>query len=198
MATTGPTIFLARHGETEWSLTGRHTGHTDLPLTAQGEENARLLGRRLARFNFRNVLTSPLERARQTCELAGFAHAAQVDDDLLEWDYGAYEGLTLAQIRAKRPDWVLFKDGCPDGEGIEDVRRRADRLVERLRAWNDNVLIFSSGHFLRALAIRWCDLPLLAARRLSLRTASLSMLGYDHNLDEPTIRLWNDVAHLDA
>ncbi len=189
-------IYLARHGETAWSLSGQHTGLTDLPLTANGEKNAILLGARLKGLNVARVVTSPLVRARQTCELAGFGAAAQVDADLVEWDYGQYEGRKSSEILAERPGWDLFRDGCPGGETPEAIGARADRVVERLRTTAGNVLVFSSGHFLRVLAGRWTRMPLDGGRYLMLGTASLSMLGYENDAAKPVIRLWNDMAHL--
>jgi broad specificity phosphatase PhoE len=187
-----PIVCLARHGETAWSITGQHTGLTDLPLTEQGERNARRLGPRLNREIFGRVFTSPLKRATRTCELAGFGPAAEVDRLLIEWNYGNYEGRTSAEIRRERPDWELFRDGCPGGEAPDDVSRRADRLVERARAGGDNVLLFSSGHFLRVLAARWLNCEASLGKRLLLSTASLSVLGYEHDRLHPAIRLWND------
>jgi probable phosphoglycerate mutase len=189
-------IYLARHGETAWSLSGQHTGSTDLPLTARGEENARRLGERLHGQQFAKVFTSPLRRARRTCELAGFGAVAAIDPDLVEWNYGEYEGLTTAQILAKRPDWQLFRDGCPGGESPDQAAARADRVVGRLRSLQGDVLLFSSGHFLRMLATRWLGLPGGDGRCFLLSTASLSILGYEHNASEPAIRLWNDTSHL--
>ena len=189
-------IYLARHGETAWSLCGQHTGSTDLPLTARGEENARRLGERLQGQQFAKVFTSPLRRARRTCELAGFGAVAAIDPDLVEWNYGEYEGLTTAQILAKRPGWQLFRDGCPGGESPDQAAARADRVVGRLRTLQGDVLLFSSGHFLRMLATRWLGLPAAAGRCFLLSTASLSILGYEHNASEPAIRLWNDTSHL--
>jgi broad specificity phosphatase PhoE len=187
-----PVICLARHGETAWSLSGQHTGRTDLPLTERGERNARALGERLRGLTFAKVYTSPLQRAARTCELAGFGSAAEIDSDLVEWDYGQYEGRRTAEIHPERPDWQLFRDGCPGGESPDQVGARADRVVGRVRAIKDDVLIFSSGHFLRVLAARWLGLDAAAGRYLLLGTASLSALGYEHNLAEPAIRLWND------
>jgi broad specificity phosphatase PhoE len=191
-----PVIYLARHGETAWSLTGQHTGLTDLPLTELGERNARRLGDRLSGLTFGTVFTSPLSRARQTCELAGFGHLAEVVSDLVEWDYGEYEGRRTAEIRAERPDWQLFRDGCPGGESPQQVATRADRVVNRLRGLPGDVLLFSSGHFLRVLAARWVGIETFDARSLMLSTASLSALGYEHSLDQPAIRLWNETHHL--
>jgi len=185
-------IYLARHGETAWSITGQHTGLTDLPLTERGERNARRLGERLAGLVFAKVLTSPLQRAVRTCELAGFAAAAEVDRDLIEWNYGNYEGLRTPEIRAKRPGWQLFRDGCPNGESPQEVAARADRVVNRVRVVKGNVLIFSSGHFLRVLAARWLGLEPFAGKLFMLDTASLSALSYEHDLSSPAIRFWND------
>src|SRR5213082_3903106 len=153
-----PTLYLARHGETAWSLSGQHTGLTDLPLTERGERNARRLRERLAGLTFAKVFTSPLQRATRTCELAGFAAAAEVDRDLVEWNYGDYEGLRTAEIHDKRPEWQLFRDGCPGGESPDQVGARADRVLSRVRAVGADVLFFSSGHFLRVLAARWLGL----------------------------------------
>jgi broad specificity phosphatase PhoE len=191
-----PVIYLARHGETAWSLTGQHTGLTDLPLTERGEQNARALRQRLMGLNFRKVFTSPLQRAARTCELAGFGAVAEVDRDLLEWDYGQYEGRRTDEIHAERPDWQLFRDGCPGGESPEDVGARADRVLTRVRAVLGDVLIFSSGHFLRVLAARWLGLEPSAGKYLLLSTASVSALGYEHTLSLPVIRLWNDTRHV--
>ncbi len=191
-----PKIYLARHGETEWSLTGQHTGVTDIPLTENGERNARHLGARLRDKHFVQVLTSPLQRARRTCELAGFGAQAQVDADLVEWNYGAYEGKRTADIHQERPDWFLFRDGCPGGETPDAIGARADRVVARLRALKGDVLIFSHGHFLRVLGARWLGKPASDGRFLLLSTAALSILGYEHNLDEPVLRLWNDDRHV--
>jgi len=191
-----PIVSAVRHGETEWSLSGRHTGLTDLPLTERGERHARLVGERLRPQRFAAVLTSPLVRASRTCALAGFGDVARVDADLVEWDYGEFEGIKTSEILARQPDWRLFRDGCPGGESPEDVAARADRVVERLRAAGGDVLIFSSGHMLRSLAARWLGLPIATGAQVVLGTASLSILGYDHDLTEPAIRLWNDTAHV--
>src|SRR5256886_6069615 len=169
-----PLIYIARHGETAWTLTGQHTGLTDLPLTPRGEETARCLGDRLGVLVFARVFTSPLQRARRTCALAGFGDAAEVDSELVEWNYGAYEGRTSAEIHAERPDWQLFRDGCPGGEMPDQVGARADRVVSRAREARGNVLLFSSGHFLRVLAARWLGLEPAAGRYWLLSTASLS------------------------
>lgn len=195
---TNPIIYLARHGETAWSLSGQHTGLTDLPLTARGERNASRLRQRLAGLTFAKVFTSPLQRARRTCELAGFGPVAEIDNDLLEWNYGEYEGRRTSEIRAERPNWQLFRDGCPGGESPQQVAARADRAVCRLRAVEGDVLLFSSGHFLRVLAVRWIGLELTAnARLFMLSTASLSALGYEDSLERPVIRLWNETRHVE-
>ncbi len=191
-----PAVYLARHGETAWSLTRQHTGVTDLPLTERGERNARRLGERLAGLVFAKVFASPLQRAARTCELAGFGNAAEVDRDLFEWNYGKYEGLRTSEIHAKRPDWQLFRDGCPDGELPDQVGVRADRVVSRVRAITGDVLIFSSGHFLRVLAARWLGIEPAAGRFFMLDTASVSVLGYEKSLSQPVIRLWNDTRHV--
>ena len=193
-----PIVYLARHGETAWSLTGQHTGLTDLPLTDRGERNASRLQDRLKGLTFTKVFTSPLQRARRTCELAGFGTVAEIDRDLLEWDYGEYEGRRTAEIRQGRPDWQLFRDGCPGGESPDQVAARADRAVSLVRAAAADVLLFSSGHFLRALAARWIGLELEAhASSFMLSTASLSALGYEGGLVRPVIRLWNETRHVE-
>ena len=197
MSDSLPIIYLARHGETAWSMTGQHTGLTDLPLTEHGERNARHLGDRLKGLTFARVFTSPLQRARRTCDLAGFGAVAEVDRDLVEWDYGQYEGRTSAEIRAERPDWMLFRDGCPGGESVAHVSARAGQVVSRLRAVPGDVLVFSSGHFIRVLAARWLGADELApGRHFMLTTASLSAVGYEQNLSRPVIRLWNDDRHV--
>ena len=190
-----PVIYLARHGETAWSVTGQHTGLTDLPLTERGERNAKRLGERLAGLRFAQVFTSPLQRAVRTCELAGFGAAAEVNPDLVEWNYGDYEGLRTSEIRAKRPEWELFRDGFPNGESPEQVGARADRVLSRVRAVKGDVLIFSSGHFLRVFAARWLGLEPVAGKLFMLGVASLSTLGYEHDLCQPVIRFWNDTRH---
>jgi probable phosphoglycerate mutase len=185
-----PTIYLVRHGETEWSKSGRHTGRTDLALTPDGEEEARALRSRLPATGFDLVLTSPLQRAVRTAELAGFA--ATPDPDLMEWDYGDFEGLTSAAIRARQPAWELFRDGCPGGESVEQIAQRADRIAARLKAASGKVLVFSHAHLLRVLAARWIGQPVMFARGLLLSTASVSALGFGHDrIDEPAISLWN-------
>src|SRR5215471_359805 len=190
-------IYLARHGETAWSRTGQHTGLTDLPLTEQGERNARRLEGRLKGLTFAKVFTSPLRRAMRTCELAGFGPVAEIDPDLVEWDYGDYDGRTTAEIRAERPDWSLFRDGCPGGESPRQIAARADRVTRRLRAEPENVLLFSSRHFMQALAARWIGVePIAIAESLMLSTSSLSALGYIDSLSQPAIRLWNETHYL--
>lgn len=192
-----PIVYLARHGETAWSLTGQHTGLTDLPLTERGERTARRLGDRLRELTFAKVFTSPLQRAARTCELAGFGALAEVDRDLVEWDYGQYEGRRSAEIQVERPDWQLYRDGCPGGETPQQASGRADRVVSRVRAIPGDVLLFSSGHFIRVLAARWIGLEATAnARRFLLSTASLSALGYEDDLSRPVIRLWNETRHV--
>lgn len=193
-----PVVCLARHGETAWSLSGQHTGRTDLPLTGRGERDARALGARLRGRSFAKILTSPLQRAVRTCTLAGFGAAAELDPDLVEWDYGRYEGRRTAEILAERPDWQLFRDGCPGGERPAEVGARVDRAVARIRAVEGDVLVVSSGHILRVLTARWLGLEPAAGRYFLLSTASLGTLGYEHNRCEPVVRLWNDTSHLVA
>lgn len=196
MSTPLPCVYMARHGETAWTISGQHTGLTDLPLTEHGEANARSLGKLIGEEKFARVFVSPLLRARQTCELAGFGEQAETMDDLLEWNYGAYEGKKTVDIRKERPDWQLFRDGCPGGESPADVAGRADRVVDRMRAIGDNVLLFSSGHFFRVLGARWLGQEAAFGQFLLLSTATLSILGYEHNLNEPVLRLWNDDRHV--
>jgi probable phosphoglycerate mutase len=193
-----PVVYLARHGETAWTISGQHTGLTDLPLTPVGENNAKKLGHALKGLSFARVFSSPLRRASQTCELAGFRASVEFLHDLVEWDYGKYEGRTSAEILAERPDWELFRDGCPGGESPQQVAARADRVVDLVRSVPGNVLLFSSGHFLRMLAARWVGIDIVDARSLMLSTASLSVLGYEGSLARPAIRLWNDTHHLIA
>jgi broad specificity phosphatase PhoE len=189
-------VYLARHGETAWSISGQHTGLTDLPLTPVGESNARKLRGALKGLRFTRVFSSPLRRAWRTCELAGFKASVEILHELVEWNYGEYEGRTSAEIHAKRPDWELFRDGCPSGESPEQVATRADRVVDLVRSVSGNVLLFSSGHFLRMLAARWAGIDTLGARSLMLSTASLSILGYESSIARPAVRLWNDTHHL--
>jgi probable phosphoglycerate mutase len=192
-----PLVYLARHGETDWSLTGQHTGLSDIPLTERGQRNAARLGRRLEKIAFAEVFASPLQRALHTAQLAGYATRAQIDPDLVEWNYGQYEGLRTADIHTGNPGWDLFRDGAPGGESVADVAARADRVIARLRAVAGNVLLFSSGHFLRVLGARWIALEAAAGRALMLDTAALSIVGYEHTRDHPAIRLWNDTRHVD-
>ena len=196
MSETLPIIYVARHGETAWSLLGQHTGLTDLSLTERGERNALRLRERFKGLTFAKVFTSPLQRARRTCELAGFGTVAEVDRDLLEWNYGEYEGRRSIDIHKERPDWQLFRDGCPGGELPREVGARADRVVKRVRAIDGDVLGFSSGHFLRVFASRWLGLNAAFGRYFVLSTASVSALGYEHNRSEPVIRLWDDTRHI--
>jgi broad specificity phosphatase PhoE len=190
-------VCLARHGETPWTISGQYTGLTDLPLTERGERNARRLAERLRGLSFAKVFTSPLQRAKRTCELAGFGAVAEIDRDLVEWNYGDYEGCHSADIHREHPDWELFRDGCPGGESPAQAAARADRVVNRVRAVPGNVLLFSSGHFIRVLATRWIGLEVTAnAKRFMLSTASLSAVGYEKELSRPVIRLWNDTHHV--
>jgi len=189
-------IYLIRHGETAWSLTGQHTGRTDLPLTEGGEGQARRLRGRLGAATFEHVFSSPLQRARRTAELAGFADLIVIDPQLAEWNYGDYEGRTSADIRRSRPEWDLFRDGCPGGESVSDVTERVDAIAFRLHMLAGRVLIFSSGHVLRALAARWLQAPTELGRGLALDPACVSVLGYDHGESDRVIRLWND-SHRD-
>ena len=188
---TLPQIWLVRHGETAWSLSGQHTGRTDIPLTAHGEQSAAALKPRLAAHSFAKVFTSPLTRARRTCELAGFGALAENDPDLLEWDYGQYEGRRTAEIVAERPDWKLFEDGSPGGETLAQVAARADSVVARLRALNGDALLFAHRDILRVVVARWVGLPAVEAQRFYMDPASISVLGYDHNASEPLIRRLN-------
>ena len=190
-----PVVYLARHGETAWTVSRQHTGRTDLPLTAHGELEAVRLKERLEGLAFAGVLTSPLQRAVRTCELAGFGSVAEVEPDLLEWNYGTYEGRTSAEIHAERPDWQLFRDGCPGGESPDQVGARADRVIRRVRALNGTTLLFSSGHFLRVFTARWLGLDPGAGRYFLLGTASLSAVGYEHDRSDPVIRLWDEMPN---
>jgi probable phosphoglycerate mutase len=185
-------LFLIRHGETAWSLSGQHTGRTDIPLTERGERQAQKLGERLRGVRFSAVFTSPLQRARRTCELAGLGAGAHVDEGLYEWNYGDYEGLTSQQIRAQRAGWDVFRDGCPGGESPEQMRVRVDGVLARMRALEGTVALFSHGHCLRALAVRWIELPITCGRNFGLAAGAVSLLGYEHrSLEEPAIELWN-------
>jgi broad specificity phosphatase PhoE len=193
-----PVVYIARHGNTAWTQSGQHTGLTDLPLTPDGERNAIRLGERLKGMTFAKVFTSPLQRASRTCELAGFGPQAAVDPDLVEWNYGKYEGLTSAEILKKNPNWDLFRDGVPDGESPLEIGERADRVVERVRGITGDVLLFSSGHFTRVFAARWLGLSADGARYFLLNPASLSALSYEHNLSHPVIRLWNEDGYVET
>ncbi len=191
MSSVLPQVHLVRHGETAWSLSGQHTGRTDMPLTEAGEAAARGVADRLKGLSFSAVWSSPSQRAYNTSVLAGFGAGSVKNDDLQEWDYGAYEGLTTTQILAERPGWNVFRDGCPKGESAADVGARADRIVRQLREAGGNILIFSSAHFLRVLGARWVGLPPEGGALLVLDTTSISVLGYEHDLGEPVIRKWN-------
>jgi probable phosphoglycerate mutase len=183
-------VWLVRHAETEWSLSGKHTGRTDVPLTDAGRQRARELGARLRGRRFARVLASPLERARETAALAGFGDVCQVREDLLEWDYGAYEGITTREIRRTRPEWYLWTDGVPGGETAEEVTARCDRIVEEILGVDGDVAIFAHGHVLRSLGARWVHEPVSFGGRLYLTTGSLSALGFEREVR--VIRLWND------
>ena len=188
-------LYLIRHGETEWSLSGKHTGRTDIPLTPNGEDEARELGKRLRGIAFDSVLTSPLERARQTCQLAGLDKAPEIEPDLAEWDYGDYEGRRSVDIRKERPDWNIYRDGCPLGETPTQVSDRADRLFARLRARSGNIALFSHGQFGCVLGMRWIGLAVADAQHFMLGTASLSIFAFDpHHLGVPVIALWNEIS----
>jgi len=185
-------LYFMRHGETAWSISGQHSGRADIPLTKNGEQEARQLGDRIRIFSFDHVLTSPLQRARRTCELAELSRDAKVDADLIEWDNGDYESRTHAEIVAMRPNWNIFRDGCPHGEMPEQISARADRLIQRLIKLDGNVALFSHSHFGRVLAARWIGLSLEYAQHLLLNTASLSILCYEHDrADQRAIQLWN-------
>ena len=183
-------LYFIRHGETEWSRSGRHTSRTDLPLTERGEQDARELGERLRATTFARVFSSPRQRARQTCALAALVAAAEIEADLAEWDYGEYEGKRSVEIRAARPDWNLFRDGCPGGEMPAEVSARADRVITHLRAFEGNVALFSHGHFGCVLATRWIGLPVIEGQHFHLATVSLTILGYESSqLKVPVIEL---------
>jgi broad specificity phosphatase PhoE len=182
-------IWLVRHGETAWSKSGQHTGRTDIPLTATGEQQGKALGRHLAAHRFTLVLTSPLQRARETCRLAGFADVAQVSEDLLEWDYGIYEGRTTTAVRSEQPGWSIWTTTVTQGETVEQVGRRTQRVIERADAAAGDVALFAHAHVLRILAARWIGLPAIHGRNLTLGTASLSVLGYER--ETRVIQVWN-------
>jgi broad specificity phosphatase PhoE len=189
MAASAQEVFLVRHGETEWSLNGRHTGVTDLPLTERGRAVARRLRPILADRSFALVLTSPLGRARETSELAGLAERAVIEPDLKEWNYGEYEGLTPQQIEQKRPGWQIFRDGCPGGETPAQIGVRVDRVIATARAAPGDVALFAHGHVFRVLVARWIGLPVSAGEHFLLHTATLSILG--HYRDSPAVKVWN-------
>jgi broad specificity phosphatase PhoE len=192
-----PRLFLARHGDTEWTDARRKTGRTDLPLNERGETRARQMGERLQQFSFAEVFTSPLQRASRTCVLAGFGDVAEIDSDLVEWDYGSFEGQMTAQIHKDRPGWELFRDGCPGGEMPQDVARRADRFISRVLGAEGDVLAFSSGHIIRMIAARWFGMPPRDGRFFYCRPASVGVLGFEHECkDEPIIGLWNFVRQM--
>jgi broad specificity phosphatase PhoE len=184
-----PHLFVIRHGATEWSTNGRHTGTTDLPLLPEGEEQARATGELLTGHRFALVLTSPLQRARRTCELVGLGDQAEIDDDLHELDYGDYEGITTAQIRETVPGWTVWSHPCPGGETLDQAATRVDRVIARARAADGDVAVFAHGHILRILTARWCELPPVEGRRFVLHTATLSELGWER--DDPAVILWN-------
>jgi probable phosphoglycerate mutase len=190
----GREVLLVRHGETRWSLAGRHTSRTDLELTARGREEAALTARRLDGRHFDLVLSSPLIRARETCRIAGYGDAARVRDDLTEWDYGDYEGLTTPQIRDVDPGWTLWSDGCPGGESGPGVAARVDRVIAEIRAGEGDTIVFAHGHVLRVFAARWMQMGPDAGGRLALTTAAVSVLGSEH--ETSVIWLWNDAGHL--
>jgi broad specificity phosphatase PhoE len=189
---TGRTLYIIRHGETAWSLTGQHTGATDLPLTPHGEDEARGLAPPLRDIAFSNVLTSPLLRARQTCDFAGLGAAAAIEPDLIEWNYGDYEGRRSAEIRRERPGWSIYRDGCPGGETPAAVAARADRLIDRLGQLGNCIALFSHGQFACSLAARWMDLDITQAAHLAIDTASIGIFGHSHSRPEThVIALWN-------
>jgi probable phosphoglycerate mutase len=195
MASDLPRLFLARHGDTAWTDSRQRTGRTDLPLNEHGEERARHLGERLRQFSFARVFTSPLQRASKTCALAGFGDIATVDPDLVEWDYGRFEGKLTKEVLQERPGWEMFRDGCPGGESPTDVATRADHFIARVRTVEGDVLAFSSAHTIRMIAARWLGLPPSAGRFFFCRPASVGVLGFEHNnREEPIIGLWNYVA----
>jgi broad specificity phosphatase PhoE len=190
-------IYFARHGQTEWALAGKHTGRSDIPLTPRGEREAVLLGERLRETAFTHVLTSPMQRARRTAELAGFAAVAQIEPDLFEWHYGEFEGLRTAEIHVMQPGWRLFRDGCRGGESVPEIAARADRLLEQLRRLDGSILLFAHGHILRVLAARFLELDASTGAGFYLGTAAICTLGYEHPPADPVIQLWNDRRHLD-
>lgn len=190
-----PQLVLVRHGATEWSLAGRHTGRTDLPLLEEGRRMGRTLAGPLGEWEFSAVWTSPLRRASETCGLAGYGEVARFREELQEWDYGAYEGKTGAELRAQRPGWSLWEHGVPEGESLAQVAARADALIAEARGLQSDLLLFSHGHLLRVLAARWLGLPAEGARLLALGTASISVLGWDSAGRQPLLERWNDTTH---
>jgi broad specificity phosphatase PhoE len=192
-----PRLFLLRHGNTDWSDSGKHTGRTDIPLNATGEQHARLLGERLKGERFSRVFVSPLLRVRRTCQLAGLADQGEINQDLTEWDYGDYEGLLTANVHRTRPEWNLYRDGAPNGESAEQVAARADQFIELVRPITGDVAAFSSAQIIRMIAARWLGLPPVAAKYFYTDTASVGILGYEHNRSQPVIHLWDDVGALD-
>jgi len=196
MSVSPPRIHLVRHGATEWSVSGQHTGRTDIPLTEDGRRQAKRLGVRLAREKFALVLVSPLTRARETVRLAGFGETAEVDPDLTEWDYGAYDGLTAAEIRRERPGWTPWHGGFPAGETLQQVAARADRVLARVRSVDGDVALFAHGHILRVIAARWLEQPAVEAARYYLSTGSLSVLARER--ETAVIDRWNEACHLEG
>ena len=195
MSSVLPKLYLARHGDTAWTDSHQHTGRTDIPLNERGEVHARQVGERLRGFSFVRVFTSPLQRASRTCELAGFGGPAEVDPDLIEWDYGELEGTLTSDILKRRPGWELYRDGCPGGESPEAVAMRADRFIKRVHGMSGDILAFSSGHIIRMIAARWNGLAPAAGRVFFCRPASVGVLGFEHdNREEPIIRLWNYIS----
>ncbi|MBY0528832.1 MAG: histidine phosphatase family protein [Rhabdochlamydiaceae bacterium] len=189
-------IYLIRHGETSWTLSGQHTGKTDLPLTPKGEQDALLLGKRLKGHTFEKILTSPLKRAEHTCELAGLAKHVYRDPDLVEWNYGDYEGLTTQEIHKRSPNWTIFERGAPNGESLSDVSARANKILAKIHSIHGDIALFSHGHFLRILAARWLNLPAQEGKHLLLSACSLSILSYERQT--PVLALWNDTSHLQS
>src|SRR6516225_12213555 len=195
MPSTLPKLYLARHGDTAWTDSHQHTGRTDLPLNERGEEHARQLGERLRGCSFARVFTSPLQRASKTCELTSFGVGVEVDHDLIEWDYGRFEGKLTSDVLKELPGWELNRDGCPGGEAPGDVAARADRFIARVNGITGDVLAFSSGHIIRMIAALWNGLAPAAGRVFFCRPASVGVLGFEHDSrDQPIIRLWNYVS----
>jgi probable phosphoglycerate mutase len=196
MKPRSPVLVLVRHGETEWSRSGQHTGRTDIPLLEDGRHMAVELREPLRRWDFASVWTSPLSRASETCALAGYGDVAELRTDLMEWNYGTFEGKTKGEIRATSPHWTIWNDGVPCGETARDVGARADRVITEARSVEGNVLLFAHGHLLRVLTARWLGLPPTEGRLFALGTASISVLGFDSDGDQPVLQLWNDTTHL--